>query len=74
MTSPGGILSTNSFQHVALTYDKGSGLAVIYLNGAMVISNNWGSFTPQTTYPLNIGRRLGQPIGLGRPTVGCWMN
>ena len=70
MTSPGGILSTNSFQHVALTYDKGSGLAVIYLNGAMVISNNWGSFTPQTTYPLNIGRRLGQPIGLGQTYGG----
>ena len=29
----------------------------------MVASNNYGTFTPQTTYPMNIGRRTGEPIG-----------
>jgi hypothetical protein len=62
------IVDTNHFQHVAGTYDKGSGLAVLYLNGTAVVTNNFGSLTPQTTYPtyhLNIGRRTGQPIGNG---------
>jgi hypothetical protein len=58
------IFDVNNFQHVALTYDKGSGLAVLYINGVSVASQNLGSFTPQTTYPVNIGRRTGQPIGL----------
>jgi hypothetical protein len=61
------IFDTNNFQHVAVTYDKGSGLAALYLNGTAVATNNFGSITPQTSYPayqLNIGRRTGQPVGL----------
>ena len=59
------VFDTNNFQHVAVTYDKGSGLAVLYLNGTNVASENIGSITPQTTYPVNIGRRTGQPNGNG---------
>ncbi|HMD55581.1 MAG TPA: immunoglobulin domain-containing protein, partial [Phycisphaerae bacterium] len=59
------IFDTNNFQHVALTYNKSSGIALLYLNGSVVASNNFGNITPQTTYPLNIGRRTGQPIGNG---------
>jgi len=59
-----GLPVSNVWQHVALTYDKASGNAVIYWNGTVVATNNLGSFTPQTTYPVNIGRRTGQPIGL----------
>jgi len=59
------MLNSNNFQHVALTYDKSSGKALLYLNGSIIASNNFGSITPQTTYPLNIGRRTGQPIGNG---------
>ncbi len=62
--SADGILTTNTWQHVALTYDKASGNAVIYRNGLVVATNHVGTLTPQTTYPLNIGRRTGQPIGL----------
>ena len=62
--SANGTVATNVWQHAALTYDKASGVAVIYLNGNIVATNNLGSFTPQTTYPMNIGRRTGQPIGL----------
>jgi hypothetical protein len=59
------VFDTNNFQHVALTYDKSSGLAVLYYNGVAVMNANFGSITPQTTYPVNIGRRTGQPIGNG---------
>ena len=31
-----GILNTNGFQHVAVTYDKASGNSVIYYNGAVM--------------------------------------
>jgi hypothetical protein len=59
------VFDTNNFQYVAVTYDKSSGAAVLYLNGTNVASANFGSITPQTTYPVNIGRRTGQPNGNG---------
>ena len=55
--APNGLLSTNHWQHVALTYDKSSGNAYIYLNGVAVVTNNIGTITPQTSTPANIGRR-----------------
>ena len=54
-----GILNTNNWQHVALTYDKTSGKAVLYFNGAVIATNNFGTITPQSTYGMNIGRRTG---------------
>jgi hypothetical protein len=63
--SANGLLVTNTFQQVALTYDKSSGQAVIYWNGIVAATSNFGNFTPQTTYPVNIGRRTGEPIGNG---------
>jgi hypothetical protein len=59
LTSAGGLINTNVFQHVALTYNKATGLAVLYLNGAVVAEKNLGSFTPQTSYNLFLGRRPG---------------
>ncbi len=59
LTSAGGLINTNSFQHVAMTYDKTSGVALLYLNGAVVAQKNLGSFTPQTSYNLYLGRRPG---------------
>ena len=44
-------------KHVALTYDKTTGVATIYCNGAVVGSGNLGSFTPLTSYNLYLGRR-----------------
>ena len=52
-----GVVSANSFQHVALTYDKTTGLAVFYRNGVVVLSTNLGIFTPQTSFDLYMGRR-----------------
>jgi subtilisin-like proprotein convertase family protein len=50
-------LKTNVFQHVALTYDKPSGVASIYCNGALVAQSNLGSFTPKTSDSLYLGKR-----------------
>jgi RHS repeat-associated protein len=50
-----GLVVSNAFQHVGLTYDKSSGLASLYLNGALVAQQNLGVFTPQTSYNLNFG-------------------
>src|ERR1051326_2879978 len=57
ISAPGGTLTTNIFQHVALTYDKTSGVARLFCNGVVVATQTFGSFTPQTTYDLYIGRR-----------------
>jgi hypothetical protein len=57
IVSAPGIVTTNVFQHVALTYDKSSGNAVIYLNGAAVMQQNLGIFTPKTTADLYLGLR-----------------
>ena len=57
----GGALATSGFQHVALTYDKASGLARLYLNGTVVQDANLGTFTPETSYDLYIGYR---PMGI----------
>src|SRR5690242_5404898 len=52
-----GYLTTNSFQHIAITYDKASGVGRLYLNGAVIANDNLGSFTPQTSYALNVASR-----------------
>jgi Na+/proline symporter len=52
-----GVVQPNVFQHVALTYDKTTGVATIYCNGAVVGSQHLGSFTPLTCYNLYLGRR-----------------
>ena len=51
------VLQNNVFQHVALTYDKTTGVAVFYCNGVVVGQQSLGPFTPQTTYPLVVGAR-----------------
>jgi Concanavalin A-like lectin/glucanases superfamily/Immunoglobulin domain/Bacterial Ig domain len=66
LASAAGILVTNQFQHVALTYDKASGIGTIYLNGVVVAQQNLGSVTPETSYPFYIGYR---PSGDGAGTL-----
>jgi len=56
--SPQGALTANAWQHVAVTYDKNSGIGALYINGAIVASQNFGNFTPHTSYTnLLIGAR-----------------
>ena len=53
----GGAVTNNGFQHVALTYDKTTGVATIYRNGVIMAQQYLGVFTPLTTYDLYLGRR-----------------
>ena len=56
--SPPGLLQSNVFQHVALTYDTNSGLAILYLNGTNVASTNLGVFVPKTDGDVLLGRDM----------------
>lgn len=53
----GAILTAGEFQLVALSYDKASGQARLYRNGAAVASQNIGALTPLTMGDLYIGAR-----------------
>jgi hypothetical protein len=57
--SSGGLVVANQFQHVALTYDKSSGVGKLYLNGAVVATASLGSFTPETSSGCALGARVG---------------
>jgi alpha-tubulin suppressor-like RCC1 family protein len=57
--SAASLIKTNIYQHVAVTYDKSSGVAVIYLNGTLVKQSTLGTFTPKTSADLNFGYRPG---------------
>src|SRR5262249_36951378 len=55
--APSGVAGTfdGTWKHVALTYDRPSGLARIYINGVLVVSQSIGSFVPQTDYDFYVG-------------------
>jgi hypothetical protein len=57
LVSPPGVVVNGRFQHVAVTYDKASGIGVLYLNGAVVAQSQWDSFVPLTKGDLWISRR-----------------
>ena len=62
-TAPGVLIASNLY-HVALTYDKASGAAILFLNGTVSASAGLGSFTPLTSYPPYLGARFsGQGAG-----------
>jgi RHS repeat-associated protein len=49
------ILTANTWQHLALTYDEVSGIATIYDNGVIVAQQILGVFHASTTYDLYFG-------------------
>jgi hypothetical protein len=57
---------SGQWRHYALTYDKPTGIAKIYVNGVLQIQRNLGSFTPQTSYDLY----LGYVQGFSTPLLG----
>jgi hypothetical protein len=67
MVTDADVLVPHVFQHVALTYDKASGIGRIYRNGVIVAEQVLGTFTPQTAYDVYLGRRPAGPAG--DPTV-----
>jgi hypothetical protein len=48
--TPANLLVAGVWQHVAVTYDKASGVAALYKDGMVVAQANLGSFTPQTSF------------------------
>ncbi len=59
-TGPGALMP-NQWSHIALTFDKATGRARLYVNGQVVASNLLGTnFTPLTNVPLNFGFRPAQ--------------
>ena len=54
----GGVVTSGTFQHVALTYDKTTGIAVLYHNGTVAANVNIGIFTPKTSNNVLIGGRV----------------
>lgn len=65
-----GVVTNGVFQHVALTYDKASGVATLYCNGAVVAQETLGSFTPKTWQNLHLGRRPLVPGGIRYTFIG----
>lgn len=49
------VVGPNQWQHVALTYDKTTGNAVLYVGGMPVTQTNLGTFTPNTSGDLYLG-------------------
>ena len=53
-----GLVVSNVYQHVALTYNTNSGLASLYYNGTNVASTNLGYFLPKTTGDVLLGKDM----------------
>lgn len=53
-----GLVATNVYQHVALTYNTNSGIASLYYNGTNVASTNLGYFLPKTTGDVLLGKDM----------------
>ncbi len=63
LETPASVLTTNAYQHVALTYDKSSGVARLFRNGLVVRESNFGSLTLRTATDLYIGYRPSESPG-----------
>jgi hypothetical protein len=57
-------LTNGVFQHVAMSYDRSSGVGRIYVNGQIAAEAMLGMFIPRTASDLHIGHRpAGTPFG-----------
>ena len=53
-----GLIQSNIYQHVALTYDTNSGMAMLYYNGTNVATTNLGVFYPKTGGDVLLGKDM----------------
>ncbi|MFO1488587.1 MAG: protein kinase [Verrucomicrobiota bacterium] len=56
------IIEAGKWQHVAVTYDKTSGMARLFCNGSVAWEGYLGTFTPQTSYDFHLGYRASGPF------------
>ncbi len=61
LRSGSGTIVPNVFQHIAVTYDKVSGVGTLYVNGTVVSQGNFGNLVPLTKGGIQIGFRPGNP-------------
>ncbi len=52
----GGIFTPNTWVHVAMTYDRVTGIGRLYKNGVLALEQNMGIFQPQTSKTLFFGQ------------------
>ena len=72
IVSQPGLLSTSGWQHVAVTYDRASGISMLFINATTVAFANLGSFAPLTATDLYLGHRPGDAFYSGlmdEPTI-----
>lgn len=58
ISTPSGLLTAGTFHHVALTYDKESGVARFYIDGAEVSQSTVGNIRLETRTGLWLGQRV----------------
>jgi len=54
------ILTANKYYHIAVTYDKTTGVASLHLNGVAMATKYLEKYTPNTSGNLHIGTRISQ--------------
>ena len=58
IVSAPGLVQPNIYQHVALTYNTNTGVAILYLNGTNVAVTNLGVFVPKTDGDILLGHDM----------------
>ena len=53
-----GLIQTNVYQHIALTYNTNTGIAALYLDGTNVATTNLGVFVPKTDGDFLLGHDM----------------
>lgn len=53
-----GLIQSNIFQHVALTYNTNTGVAQLFYNGTNVVTTNIGVFVPNTGGDVLLGKDM----------------
>jgi hypothetical protein len=56
-----GALTQNAWNYIAITYDQGNGIANIFVNGSVAVTQVFERFRPRTNLPLYLGWR---PTGI----------
>jgi hypothetical protein len=54
MMSFNGVVAQDRWQHIALTWDRGSGVATLFRDATVVAQSQLGNFTPQTAAPFDL--------------------
>jgi RHS repeat-associated protein len=70
LQSAPGLFGTGAFVHVALSFDKTSGTANLFVNGVKAVTNTFTGITPQTSPDLWLGCRPSSVGGVTTPFNG----